>query len=57
MKILAHSEKGCEVIRELKKTARLPLVRNTSQINRLGDRGAKVYWERERIYDTLWELF
>ncbi len=57
VKILAHSEKGCEVIRELKKTARLPLVRNTAQINRLGDRSAKEYWERERIYDTLYELF
>lgn len=55
--ILAHNERGQELIRTMKKTSGLPLVRNTSQINKLGDPVAKAYWERERNFDRLFELF
>ncbi len=57
IKILAHNERGQELIRKLKKTAQLPLVRNTSQINKLDDPLAKAVWERERVLDLIYDLF
>ena len=57
IKVLAHNTRGCEVIRLAKKTAKLPIVRNTSQINKLRDKNAKLFWERERVFDRLYALF
>ncbi len=57
VKILAHNEKGQSLIRKMKKAAFLPLVRNTSQINKLNNPFAKAFWERERTFDALYELF
>ncbi len=56
IKILAHNEVGQKLIREIKKTASLPLVRNTSQINKLNSSTAKAFWERERIFDMIYEM-
>lgn len=57
IKILAHNETGQALIRKAKKAASLPLVRSTSQINKLCDPFAKEIWERERIFDLIYELF
>ncbi len=54
--ILAHNEKGQKVIAAAKKTATLPLVRNTSQVNKLKDEKIKALWEQQRIYDKIYEL-
>ncbi len=57
IRILAHNETGQALIRKAKKTAALPLVRNTAQINKLSNPAAKETWERERIFDLIYELF
>lgn len=57
VKILAHNEVGQRLIREMKKAASLPLVRNTSQVNKLSCPAAKAFWERERTFDALYNLF
>ncbi|MBQ7960034.1 MAG: nucleotidyltransferase [Clostridia bacterium] len=57
IKILDHNEKGCELIAKMKKTATLPVVRNTSQINKLKNPEIKTFWERERMFDKLYEMF
>lgn len=57
IRILAHSETGQALIRKAKKASSMPLVRNTSQINRLNDPIAKEIWERERIFDLIYDLF
>lgn len=54
--ILAHNEKGQKIIAEAKKTATVPLVRNTSQVNKLKDQNIKSAWEQQRIYDKIYEL-
>ena len=56
VKVLAHNETGQRLIREMKKTASLPIVRNTSQVNKLNSPTAKAFWERERIFDKLYEM-
>ena len=57
VRILAHNEKGQELIRKAKKTSSLPLVRNTSQVNKLNDPIAKAVWERERVFDLIYNMF
>lgn len=57
IKILDHNEKGQELIRQMKKTASLPIVRNTSQVNKLGNAEIKTLWERERVFDRIYEMF
>ncbi len=57
IKILDHNEKGQQLIAKMKKSATLPVVRNTSQINKLKNSEAKAFWERERIFDKLYEMF
>ncbi len=57
IKILDHNETGQELIREMKKTASLPIVRNTSQVNKLGNPEIKALWERERVFDKVYEMF
>ncbi len=54
--ILAHNEAGQKVIAAAKKTATLPLVRNTAQVNKLKDEQIKTLWEQQRIYDRVYEL-
>lgn len=54
--ILAHNENGQKVIAAAKKTASVPLVRNTSQVNKLKDEQIKTLWEQQRIYDKLYDL-
>lgn len=56
IKVLCQSEKGQKLISTAKKTATLPIVRNTSQINKLGDPALKALWERERIFDRIYDL-
>lgn len=57
IKILDHNEKGQKLIARMKKTASLPIVRNTSQINKLKNTEIKNFWERERLMDKLYEMF
>lgn len=57
IKILDHNEKGQLLIGKMKKNATLPIARNTSQINKLKNPEIKDFWERERIFDKLYELF
>lgn len=57
IKILDHNETGQELIRQMKKTASLPILRNTSQVNQLGDPEIKALWERERVFDKVYEMF
>ncbi len=57
IKILDHNKKGQELISKIKKTASVPIVRNTSQVNKLKKPEMKDFWERERIFDKLYELF
>lgn len=57
IKILDHNEKGQELISKMKKTSTLPIARNTSQINKLGDEFIKTIWERERTFDKIYTLF
>ena len=54
--ILAHNETGQKIIAEAKKTATLPIVRNTSQVNKLKNPLIKSLWEQERIFDNLYNL-
>ncbi len=56
IKILDHNETGQKIIAAAKKTATLPILRNTSQANKLKDREIKALWERERIFDKIYEL-
>lgn len=57
LKILAHNKNGQELISKMKKSASLPVVRNTSQVNKLKNPEIKNFWERERIFDNLYQLF
>ena len=54
--ILAHNEKGQKIIANAKKTVALPIVRNTSQVNRLKNPLIKSLWERERIFDKIYKF-
>ncbi|MBE7032559.1 MAG: nucleotidyltransferase [Ruminococcaceae bacterium] len=56
IKILDHNETGQKLIAAAKKTATLPIVRNTSQVNKLGNSEIKELWERERIFDKIYEM-
>lgn len=56
IKILDHNERGRELIRKMKKTSSLPIVRNTSQVNKLNNPEIKALWERERIFDKIYEI-
>lgn len=56
IKILDHNETGQKLIAAAKKTAVLPIVRNTSQMNKLNDPEIKELWEQERIFDKIYEM-
>ncbi len=54
--ILAHNETGQKIIANAKKTAVLPIVRNTAQVNRLKDPLIKSVWGKEQIFDRIYHL-
>ncbi|MBQ8740092.1 MAG: nucleotidyltransferase [Clostridia bacterium] len=56
IKILDHNEKGRKLIAAAKKTAVLPIVRNTSQVNKLEGSDIKSMWEQERTFDSIYNL-
>ncbi|MBR5615158.1 MAG: nucleotidyltransferase [Clostridia bacterium] len=56
IKILDHNETGQKIIAAAKKASTLPIVRNTSQVNKLNDPQIKSLWERERIFDKIYEM-
>lgn len=56
IKVLAHNEFGQKLIAAAKKTAALPIIRNTSQVNKLGSSEVKAMWERERSFDKIYEF-
>ena len=57
IKILAFNETGQRIINTAKKSAALPIVKNMSQVKKLGNSAAVEFWEREVMFDGLWELF
>ena len=56
IRVLDYSEAGQKLLSKLKKTALLPTIKNTTQINKLKDQTAKDFWERERIFDKIYTL-
>ena len=56
IKILDHNQVGQKLISDAKSVATLPIVRNTSQINHLKTPTLKEMWERERIFDRIYDL-
>ncbi len=56
IRVLGYNEVGQKLLSSAKKRATLPIVQNTSQVNRLKDRSAKDFWERERIFDKIYEF-
>ncbi len=54
--ILNHNEIGQKIIAAAKKSTALPLVRNTSQINKLKDPLVKTQWELQRTFDNIYNL-
>lgn len=56
IRILDHNEKGQKLIAAAKKVSTLPLVRNTSQLLKLKDPAAKEFWDREQIFDRIFEF-
>ncbi len=54
--VLDHNEVGQKIIANAKKVAQLPIVRNTSQINKLKNPLAKEMWEQERLFDKIYDL-
>ncbi len=54
--ILAHNETGQKIIAEAKKLSALPIVRNTSQVNKLKNASIKSLWERERLFNQIYDL-
>ncbi len=56
IKILDHNETGQKIIAAAKKVATLPIMRNTSQVNKLSDPVIKSLWERERSFDKIYEM-
>ena len=45
------------LISKMKKSATLPIIRNTSQVNKLKNPEIKAFWERDRIFDNLYHMF
>ncbi len=56
IKILDHNEKGQKLIAAAKKTSTLPLVRNTSQLLKLKNSATKEFWDREAVFDRIFEF-
>ena len=56
IKILDHNETGQKLIAVAKKTATLPIIRNTSQVNKLNNPEVKEFWGRERIFDKIYDM-
>ncbi len=56
IKVLAHNENGQKLIAKAKKSATLPILRNTSQVNKLKDPEITNEWESERRFDRIYEL-
>lgn len=56
IKVLDHNETGQKVIAAAKKSAALPIVRNTSQINKLKNPDLKAIWEKEQMFDRIFEM-
>ncbi|MDO4744483.1 MAG: nucleotidyltransferase family protein, partial [Clostridia bacterium] len=56
IKVLDHNETGQKVIAAAKKSATLPIVRNTSQINKLKNPDLKAIWEKEQMFDRIFEM-
>lgn len=54
--ILAFSEKGRKILNAAKKTATLPIVKNTSQAKKLLCGSARETWFRELEYDRIYEV-
>ncbi len=54
--ILAHNEIGQKIIANSKKIAALPIVRNTSQVNKLKNPLIKSLWEQERTFDNIYNM-
>ncbi len=56
IKILGQTENGQKLIKASKKTSNLPILRDTSQVNKLNNPQIKAMWERERMFDSIYNL-
>ena len=56
IKILEHNGVGQKIIAHAKKSATLPIVRNTSQVNKLKNPFIKNQWELERTFDSIYDM-
>ena len=56
IKVLDYNGKGQKLIAAAKKTATLPIVKNTSQVNKLKNPLIKELWEKERTFDKIYEM-
>jgi predicted nucleotidyltransferase len=56
LKILDFNSRGQEILNNIKKATKLPLVKNFAQLKKLGDEKAIQMWERELVFDSLYEF-
>lgn len=56
LKILDFNETGQKILREMKKNAVLPVVKHFGHVRRLRDNQITELWEREMLFDRIYEL-
>lgn len=54
--ILAFNETGQKILNAAKKTAELPIIKNTSQAKKLLSDDALDLWQRELVYDKIYDI-
>ena len=57
IRILDFNSKGQELLNKIKQATNLPLVKNTSDVNRLKNPVIKNQWDRELLFDKIFNLF
>jgi len=57
IRILDFNSKGQELLNKIKQATDLPLVKNTSDVNRLKNPVIKNQWDRELLFDKIFNLF
>lgn len=56
LKILDFNETGQRILHEMKQKAKLPIVKHTGHARRTGDKAIMELWERELLFDKIYEL-
>jgi len=57
IRIIDFNSKGQELLNKIKQATDLPLVKNTSDVNRLKNPVIKNQWDRELLFDKIFNLF